>query len=167
MKLQDQLTPHFRAFKLAMHDGGRHTLPSDPEVLANLQRTAEMVEALRTRWALKCSDPRLTVVSGWRSRDQNTRIGGAPKSQHMLGKAVDIVRADIDWDALRHGCGTEADADKMQEFAEFAEKTIDHDTALVVVGGFGIYPGWLHLDWRPRIGNRVARWYGNVIGSEQ
>jgi hypothetical protein len=167
MKLTDQLTPHFRAFELAQHDGESRSLPTNPETAANLQRTAEMAEALRMRWALKCQDPRLTVISGWRSPAQNERIGGAKQSQHMLGKAVDIVRSDVDWNALRHGCGTETDADKMQEFAEFVEKSIDHDTALVVVGGFGLYPGWVHLDWRPRLGNKVARWYGNLIGSEQ
>ena len=167
MQLTDQLTPHFRAWELAQHDGPVRRLPTDPTILDNLQKTAEMAEALRIRWALKCPDPRLTIISGYRSPEQNARIGGAKQSQHLLGKAVDIVRADIDWDDLRHGVGTEADADKMQEFSEFVERSIDHDTSLVVVGGFGIYPGWLHLDWRPRLGIKVARWFGNGVGSEQ
>jgi hypothetical protein len=126
-----------------------------------------MAEALRVRWALKCPDPRLRIISGWRSIAQNVRIGGALQSQHILGKAVDIVRADVDWNALRHGVGTDADIDKMEQFSAFVENMIDHDTSLVVVGGFGIYPGWLHLDWRPRRGIKVARWFGNTIGSEQ
>ena len=167
MKLTDQLTPHFRAWEFAQHDGGARTLPTDPELLVNIQATANMAEALRVRWALKCQDPRLTIISGWRSDEQNARIGGAKLSQHKQAKAVDIVRADIDWNALRHGVGTESDADKMQEFAEFVEISIDHDTSLVVVGGFGIYPGWVHLDWRPRLGIKVARWFGNTVGSEQ
>jgi len=167
VKLADQLTPHFRAFEFAQHDGPVRTLPVDPELLANLQRTAEMAEALRVRWALKCPDPRLTIISGYRSDSQNERIGGAKLSQHKVCKAIDIVRADVDWDALRHGVGTDADADKMQEFVEFVEKSIDHDSSLVVVGGFGIYPGWVHLDWRPRLGLHVARWFGNTVGSEQ
>jgi hypothetical protein len=166
MKLTDQLTPHFRAWELAQHDGGVRTLPTDPELLDNLQKTAEMAEVVRVRWALKCPDPRLTVISGYRSDEQNARIGGAKLSQHKLAKAVDIVRADIDWDALRHGTGTEVDADKMQDFVETIEKLIDHGE-LSMVGGFGIYPGWVHLDWRPRLGVKVARWFGATIGSEQ
>ena len=32
----------------------------------------------------------IQIVSGYRTPDYNTKIGGSPKSQHMLGKAADI-----------------------------------------------------------------------------
>ena len=34
----------------------------------------------------------IVIVSGFRSRSTNTAVGGAKKSQHLVGRAVDIPR---------------------------------------------------------------------------
>jgi hypothetical protein len=171
MNLTDQLSPHFRAYELAQHDGGVRTLPGDEGTRENLQRLVSTVlEPLRLAWEqylhvnTKGGSAALRIVSGWRSVAQNARIGGAGQSQHCLGKAAD-VSPDVDVKALRHGHGTTRDQDRMQDFAEFCERYVDRGD---VVGGFGIYPGWCHLDIRPRgPGNHIAKWFGHTVGSEK
>lgn len=38
----------------------------------------------------------ITVTSGYRCKDHNKAIGGAPRSQHLLGKAADITHPWLD-----------------------------------------------------------------------
>jgi hypothetical protein len=171
MDLKDRMSDHFRAYELAQHDGGMRTLPDDEATLANLRRLVTTVlEPLRVEWERFLvhnsfgGSAAIRVVSGWRSPEQNARIRGAAQSQHMLGRAADICPADVDVGDLRHGVGNVRDQDRMAEFAGFVEKFVDRGD---VVGGLGLYPGWCHVDIRPRVNGHVARWYGNVIGSEQ
>ena len=37
-----------------------------------------------------CGRP-ITINSGWRSKQHNSEVGGASSSQHLTGKAVDVV----------------------------------------------------------------------------
>lgn len=34
---------------------------------------------------------RVQLVNWWRSREHNARVGGAPRSQHLIGLAADLV----------------------------------------------------------------------------
>jgi len=77
------------------------------------------------------------ITSGCRCAVWNRRVGGKPKSQHLVGKAADIVIQG----AYPH------------EAAKMAEMIDDFKN-----GGIGIYPtrGFIHVDVR----DKVARWVG-------
>jgi len=173
----DLLSTNFRAYEFAQHIGQLDVLPDDPTVCFNLARlAAEGLQQLRNAWARYLADnsmggsPRIGVICGWRSPQHNADVGGAGKSQHMLGLAADVC-CDVDWRALRRGLGTVRDAERMSEFASFVEKFVDKTDR---IGGLGLYTSspsqqcyWLHVDLRPRINGHVARWTGHHIGDEQ
>ena len=56
------------------------------EVLANIKIVAINLQILRDYIEVP-----ITVNSAYRCKEHNTRIGGAANSQHILGKASDIV----------------------------------------------------------------------------
>lgn len=78
----------------------------------------------------------LIVLSGYRTPEWNRRVGGAPQSQHVQGRALDL-RPPSGWTVL--------------EFAAVARDIED-------VQGIGLYPTFLHLDVRP--GPRLVVWHG-------
>ena len=57
-----------------------------PNVLYNIRIVAENLQVLRDFVGSS-----ITVNSAYRCKDYNHRIGGASRSQHILGKASDIV----------------------------------------------------------------------------
>ena len=59
-------------------------MPSD--VLANIKIVAENLQILRDY-----IEAPITINSAYRCKEHNRRIGGAVNSQHILGKASDIV----------------------------------------------------------------------------
>ncbi len=77
----------------------------------------------------------IIVTSGYRCPDHNAAVGGAPRSQHLLGNAADIVIPGL---AVRH-------------MLELALRTLDF-----AGGGIGGYPGkgCIHVDVR----KGPARW---------
>ena len=92
-----------------------------------------LVEALQALRDLAARPVRIT--SGYRCPDHNRSKGGKPRSQHLLGKAVDVV---IDgFTVTQMYCL----ADKVAAFRN---------------GGLGIYPdnGIIHVDVR----DDYARW---------
>lgn len=72
------------------------------------------------------------INSGWRCPEHNARVGGVSNSQHLLGKAADIVVPGV----------------SPEKVAEGAEK--------VGFNGIGIYKNFTHVDIR----ERPARWRG-------
>ncbi|MCT4593599.1 MAG: D-Ala-D-Ala carboxypeptidase family metallohydrolase [Anaeromicrobium sp.] len=66
----------------------------------------------------------ITINSGYRSKTYNKKVGGSPKSQHLLGKAADIVTKGID-------------KEKIKEIAIELGFT-----------GIGLYDIFVHLDVR-------------------
>lgn len=84
------------------------------------------------------------IKNGHRHPTHNSRIGGAKKSQHIAGKAVDIVVLDIN----RDGKSNQSDKEIVLEILE--EKVIRNK------GGIGRYPGTMvvHFDVR----GKKARW---------
>ncbi len=77
----------------------------------------------------------IKINSGYRCVEHNAAIGGAPHSQHKLGRAADIVIAGL----------------TLNEMFELAEQIEPFRN-----GGIGIYPkkGFIHVDTR----GRRARW---------
>ncbi len=96
-----QLTKNFRASELRCRcrETTCTAAPMDPAFLIKLQ-------AIRDAWGLP-----LGISSGARCKAWNTKVGGSPVSQHLLGKAADIHLEDPEDGpklaalAVRHGIG--------------------------------------------------------------
>jgi uncharacterized protein YcbK (DUF882 family) len=92
--------------------------PMDEKLLENLDKVRE-----------EFGKP-ITVTSGYRCEKRNKEIGGALKSQHILGKAADIKGDDLD---------------KLYEICEKHFKAV----------GDGRPKGFVHVDTRE---DKVRRW---------
>lgn len=76
------LTKNFNKSEFDSKDGAK--MPD--EVLENVKELASNLQVLRD----ELNRP-ITINSGYRSPEHNSNIGGATRSQHLLGKASDIV----------------------------------------------------------------------------
>lgn len=118
-------TEHFSRRELDCHCG----CDAPPSVEKNLTALAIELERLRKQ----LGNVPLHINSGYRCPAYNKKIGGAPQSQHMLGKAADLSGRTVRPLQIR-------------------------DAASVVpsfrAGGIGLYDTFCHVDIRPTI----ARW---------
>lgn len=82
-----RVSTNFRVREFRCHDGTDTVLIS-PE-------TVEVLEQVRAYYR-KNGYPRATIVinSGYRTRSWNKRIGGASRSEHVTGRAVDFIVRD-------------------------------------------------------------------------
>jgi uncharacterized protein YcbK (DUF882 family) len=78
----------------------------------------------------------ITINSGYRSPAWNTKVGGVKNSQHVLGKAADIVVKGFTPIQIAQTIETLIASGKMKQ------------------GGIGIYPNFVHYDVR----GSKARW---------
>lgn len=80
----------------------------------------------------------IIINSGYRTKEYNTKIGGSPNSQHLLGKAADIrvkgMGSLLLWRVIK----------RMM------------DDGLIKQGGLGYYETFVHYDIR----GTEARWNG-------
>lgn len=74
------VTDHFRLGEFPCPHCGRLVLLYLPDLCA-------VLEAVRA----KVGGVPLAITSGYRCPDHNKAVGGSPQSQHLLGKAADIV----------------------------------------------------------------------------
>lgn len=74
----------------------------------------------------------VVINSGYRCAKHNKAVGGVSRSQHLYGKAADIVIKGV----------------KPEEVAKYAEK--------IGMKGIGIYSTFTHVDTR----SKKARWRG-------
>jgi len=88
-----------------------------------------------------CGDRPLEILSGFRTSEWNRRVGGAGNSQHVQGRALDI---------LKPGNFT------LEQFWNLAHA---HAMDRSGVFGLGRYPWGVHLDIRPA--NRLVVWNGS------
>lgn len=137
------MSEHFKISEFACHDGTPYPLEW---VDTRLTPLCEVLEEVRYYYA----GP-LIVVSGYRPPAYNTKIGGAKASQHMEGRAADVRPVHLEEIPM----------------IEHIVKTRLAAGSLAKLGGWGVYPGWLHFDVRERPANgHVAFWTGSGIGSE-
>jgi uncharacterized protein YcbK (DUF882 family) len=122
-----KLTKNFYKYEFDSKDGAVMPL----EVFKNVQKLAENLQVLRDE--LKAP---ITINSGYRSQKHNAKIGGANKSQHLLGNASDIV----------------VDGYTPQEVAVVIEELIRDGKMLQ--GGLSAYDTFTHYDIR----GIKARW---------
>lgn len=101
------------------------------EVRSNLLELANNLEVLRAHF-----NAPVTVNSAYRTPEYNASIGGAKNSQHILGKAADVVIKGVSPD----------------EVADAIEFLIE--VGLMKEGGVGRYDTFTHYDIR----GTKARW---------
>jgi uncharacterized protein YcbK (DUF882 family) len=98
---------------------------------------AATFEAIRAR----LGSGSLYVNSAYRTPAYNARIGGAPASQHVAGRALDLRHAVLS--------AREVHARILALYGE---------GLLPLLGGLGAYPTFTHVDIRPIAG--LQRWSG-------
>lgn len=91
----------------------------------------------------------LIVNSAYRTPEYNRAVGGAKKSQHVQGRALDI----------RHG---KLSADELYTLI----RQMLRAERLPLLGGVGAYRDFVHIDVRPRESGRVAFWSGTLEGDQ-
>lgn len=141
---------HFPDEEFRCHEGTPYPSMWVGDRLAQLK---ELLETIRAAWAgMGAQNPAIVVISGFRTEAYNQHIGGAKLSQHVQGRAADIRPVDIN--------------DVKALYGLILHLMIGGKIPLL--GGLGIYPGWIHVDVRPKpITGHVAEWSGDGgIGSE-
>lgn len=89
-----------------------------------------------------CGDKPIKVLSAYRTPTWNRKIGGAPKSQHLEGRALD----------LRPPQGL-----SVLQFYNL----IRSNSKEFGIHGMGLYKTFVHVDIRPT--DRLAVWYGTGV----
>ena len=129
-----QRSPHFRLGEFASKDGSDKVLVDDDLV--------DLLEQIR-----EAAGGVVTINSGYRSPAHNAAVGGVSSSQHLYGRAADIVVAGAS--PLLVG--------------QIAEYYLDRR------GGIGVYQTFTHVDtrtirsrWDQRSGKQivVGGWFG-------
>lgn len=93
----------------------------------------------------------LVILSAYRTPARNLAAGGADKSQHLEGRALDLKKPaawSIDrlYEAVRRRAGVATSA----------------------IGGIGIYETFVHVDTRPALTpGRIVIWRGERAWAEQ
>jgi len=122
-----QLSKNFTQKEFNSKDGA--SMPD--EVLRNIQLLSEQLQIIRDY-----TGKSITINSGYRSPEHNASIGGVSNSQHVLGKAADIVIDGM----------SPADTYALIEYLK--------DKGVIKIGGLGSYNTFTHVDIR----EKTARW---------
>lgn len=115
-----RLTKNFYKSEFESKDGSE--MPEN--VFLNVQKLANQLQVLRDYLGLPIS-----INSGYRSPSHNESIGGVSNSQHVLGKASDIVVKGLD----------------TLEVYNKIEYLINKGDMLQ--GGLGLYNNFVHYDF--------------------
>lgn len=129
IQAKDKLTDNFSLKEFASHDGK----PFTEEAKVNLSTLAKNLQVLRN----DVKKP-VTIMSGYRSPQHNKNVGGASKSQHMMGMAADIKIPGMTPKQIYNKIEELIGKGQMQQ------------------GGMGLYPTFVHYDVR----EGKARWKG-------
>ena len=120
----------------------RHGFPARPYPKHWInERLEELLVILKCLRAELGGRP-IKITSGYRPEDYNRKIGGSRRSQHVQGRAVDIVVSGVSAKRVH---------DTLLQM---------HQEGRILLGGLGSYPTFTHLDIRPNRVHRLARWGG-------
>ncbi|MEE4247931.1 MAG: D-Ala-D-Ala carboxypeptidase family metallohydrolase [Kangiellaceae bacterium] len=122
-----RLTDNFTLSEFKSRDGAL----TPKNLLGNILSLADNLQVLRDHFGFP-----IKVNSGYRSPEHNSRVGGGQRSQHLLGKAADIVIEGISPDDVADAIELLISQGKMQQ------------------GGLGRYDDFTHYDIR----GTKARW---------
>ena len=136
--MTDGPSPHLSWTELACKDGTPY--PKEWRVSRGvaLGRVFERIRAA-------AGNRPLTVLSAYRTPTHNAKVGGAKRSQHVVGRALD----------LRPPKGLTV----LQFFHLVRGQTEGSE-----IRGVGMYPTFVHMDIRP--GERVIVWVGTRVWAE-
>ena len=112
-----KITEHFKLKEFACKNS---------EAIIISEKLCYILEAIRAHF-----EKPVTVTSGYRTPEYNAKIGGAVKSQHILGLAADIKINGVAPD----------------DIASYAR------TLMPTYGGIGIYSTFTHIDVRDKLTN--------------
>ena len=124
------VTEHFTLKEFASHDGVPYPGVWIPDRLIPLCNALEKIRAL--------TNQSLHINSGYRSPAWNAHVKGAGHSQHVQGRAADIVLAGMTVKELHAAV------------LHLIEQKIIKD------GGVGLYDNWIHYDH-----GSLRRWTGS------
>lgn len=85
----------------------------------------------------------LLVLSSYRPHDYNAAIGGARRSQHLEGRALDLAHPHVSAMELAH-----------------AIRRLHKQGGIPHLGGIGQYRRFVHIDTRPHAPGRLVAWTG-------
>ena len=112
-----KITEHFKLNEFACKNS---------EAVIISEKLCYILEAIRMHFGKQ-----VTITSGYRTPEHNAKIGGAVRSQHMLGLAADIKIPGV----------------KPSDIAAYAR------TLMPTYGGIGTYSTFTHIDVRDTISN--------------
>ena len=147
------ISEHFTWIEARCHDGSNVPDALKPNTIV----LASQLELLRSAWG----GP-LFITSWYRTPTYNAALrqaaidagrtpGTAKDSQHMTASAADIRPVHL------------ADIPILRKLIE----NMLSNNALPRIGGWGVYPQWIHLDVRPRPDTgHIAFWLGEGVASE-
>jgi len=115
------LTTHFESSEFDCKSGE----PTPLNFRKNIEHLANQLELMRSF----CDLP-IIISSGYRSIEQNKLVGGATKSQHLLGKAADFHVVGIHPSAI------------------FLAFKFAMDNGVITPGGLKAYDHFVHYDTR-------------------
>lgn len=122
-----QLTKNFNLEEFKCKDG----TPVPKEYYQNLTQLVDNLQTIRDHFNLP-----IIIISGYRTKSHNKKIGGAPNSLHLTARAADFKIKGIS-------------PEMLYNIIEY----LIH-TAQIQQGGLGIYKTHIHYDIR----KSKARW---------
>lgn len=138
-----KVTPHFTVEEFACKNG---TPYPDEWIAQRLWLLCQVLETIRADLGVP-----VRVLSGYRPEVYNRVVGGAKQSQHIAGRAADIVAPPFTPRQVRERIVRLLAAGKLP-----------------VLGGLGIYRSFVHVDVRLRpASGRIAQWQGRRVSAER
>lgn len=130
-----KVTDNFSVEEFTCKDGALYPLVWIPTRLVWLCTAMETIRSVYNK--------PVRVLSGYRTTEYNTKIGGAKFSQHVQGRA-----ADIDIDSV--------------SAEELHQTILDlYHEGRIKIGGLGKYPTFTHIDVRQTNTGQLAHWSGS------
>ena len=115
------ISKYFTVGEATQYDEAR--IPKNKQIQDNILRMALELDKIREAWGSA-----IAVTSWYRPPLVNRRVGGASRSQHLTGAAVDIYPVN----------------GKIYEFQKWLDTGLWKDRAL----GYGAKKGYVHIDLR-------------------
>lgn len=133
--LDDHGIKHFSAKEITwLPRLQKHVVPP-PDLWGNIIPTLQLADAIRDEWG----DP-VNVLSGYRTQAYNAAVGGAPNSQHMHFRALDLNP--------KNG--------KLVPFFDCVAGVVERWRAEGNQVGLGVYRSFNHVD----VGYKTRSWHG-------